>query len=256
MGRCALATLPDVGVIASPHATVLIKPSPSPIPREKYRKAIFRLAKAELVLGTLSILLGASAAIVGSYARDSQSCAGTRFLSHSSQGVWCGLLLVMTGALGIGRRNKPSGGVYIANMTMAVITSAMLGVGFILSIVAVLTSVTWCGTAISVIHVCVTIACFSSMVITIMHAAYCCGGICCGGSADAGFPYASNGQLQITHGMQHQYVYRPNGEMMILATTPQAPSGSTRQQSLSLASDDIWNTTEGQINAGAALGCV
>ena len=84
--------------------------------------------------------------------------------------------MITTGILGIRVMNKASRSMYIANMTMAIITANITFAGLVISGIA--TAVSWFSVTLMALHSIIAILCFAAMVMTITHSALCCSGVC------------------------------------------------------------------------------
>lgn len=153
--------------------------------RYQYPTVFFGFGGTEVIIGVFSVLLGIIVTIQSATVKDNRTsrydgvyCSGARFFSFVCQGIWGGLLLVATGALGIRLSKQPSRGMYIANMTLTIITPITMSVVVIMSAIGAASS-TRCSQAIVGLHATIAVACFVAMVITIVHAAFSCNGVCC-----------------------------------------------------------------------------
>ena len=141
-------------------------------PRDRNKKTLRGLGIAEASLGGFSILL----AIAANYIASFWSFFFNRTFTYTSQGIWCGVFMIIIGILGISVKKNPSKCMYVANMTMAIVVACISFTGFVLSGFAAGTS--YFSTNLIIIHSIITIICLAVMIITIVHSAFCCSGVC------------------------------------------------------------------------------
>lgn len=193
-------------------------------PRERHRLTIYRLGVTEVVLGVLCVIIWAVSLVMASIAQRHicagygyrSSCYPIRFyLTYVSSGMWCGMFLLISGALGVCTRKKPTSCMYSANMTMSIISSIMMGVMIICSSIAAAGYEAYRYGAIKIPHIALAVIGLAGMVICIIHAAYCCAGTCC---RHKGY----YGTVMYTAPPQ-QYVQLPNGQLMLVQAQPMLP---------------------------------
>ena len=183
--------------------------------RERHKGKLYGLGITECVLGVAMIILAiATLAITGSrYTRYSRYYyhIGAE-LTYSSQGLWSGVLVTVTGILGVCANKNPSVCMYNANMAMSIISAFLLAPAIILSGIAAPFSYT----AALAIHILIAILGFAAMVICIVHSAFCCAGVCCHKSQNRGVVVYVPQQAQ-------QLVRLPNGQVVMAAPNPVMP---------------------------------
>lgn len=138
-------------------------------PMEKYKTYLYNFGITEIVLGAISCALGALAIIIGLNYYVSLTFVG--------QGIWCGGVLIVCGVLGLMTRTRPTRCMYNANMAMSIVAANFMIVMVILSGMAAAFDSNV--TSIVIFHSVICLAGFGALIITILHSAYCCAGVCC-----------------------------------------------------------------------------
>lgn len=222
------------------HQTVVLAQQPAHVlptnvdPRPKHKKVLVGLGIAECVLGVISIVLAIAVIGIASdklnqynhemryvYFRRSSSSYFRRYvLPYSSQGIWGGIFKIVTGILGIRVKYTSSRCMYIANMTMAIITALISFSGTVLSGIAA--AILFYKEEFIALYATLSVISFAAMVITIIHSAFCCSGVCCRSDS---VPTQHVGYYPQQHVVQPQpqYVQGPNGQLFMVVNQPVIP---------------------------------
>lgn len=147
--------------------------------RQINKKAIFGIGVTEVMLGSIAIVLAIVTLFVPTdlpYNRDFASLCFS--YNRISTGVWCGLLAITTGALGIVIIKKPTKDIYISNMIMAIITAIATLIGVATSSLAAITT-RFCTDDLYGFHAVIAILCVILFIMSVVHASFCCSGSCC-----------------------------------------------------------------------------
>lgn len=200
-------------------------------PRIKYKNVLFKLGIVEVILGSLSVLLCIATLAIARAKRtysyyDSWEGRTLYYsidyvINNGGQGIWGGIVLIITGVLGIKAKKHPSGCMYVANMVMTIATAHSSAVMSILSgICAGLVEPMEYAIAYVVLHGIIALIGLIGMIICILHSAYCCAGVCCRKRRYQGVVmYAPQTVVP-----QQQMVQLANGQYMMVpsASVPQA----------------------------------
>lgn len=151
--------------------------TPSQLQRN-YSNIIYKIGIAEISIGVISIILaicGTVVAATSTYTSETLHCMSTEIFTFISHGTWIGLVMIVTGIIGIMLAKKPSKVLYIANMAMAIITVVMTFIGLVLSGIPAVFS-TYCSgayTALLGIHIVLAVIFVVMMTLSIIHANIC-----------------------------------------------------------------------------------
>nr|XP_039270031.1 uncharacterized protein LOC120344790 [Styela clava] len=159
-------------------------------PRITHKNVLFKLGIAEVIFGVLSCILCIITLILADknssylYYDDYEKRYYQNRITYGSnvvaQGIWCGVVILASGILGIKARDYPTVCMYRANMTVSIIASFFM---FILCILSGVSTITvYPHSYIYILlpyHTILAIIGFVGMIICIVHSAYCCAGICC-----------------------------------------------------------------------------
>ncbi|XP_077974146.1 uncharacterized protein LOC120348142 [Styela clava] len=192
-------------------------------PRKKYKNVLFYLGTVEIILAVLcgifcvvTLILGAinsPSYIVHDRWNDQHHeyrvTYGTNTVAH---GIWCGAVLLVSGILGLKTKHHTSPCMYRANMTFSILAAIFMVILLCLSVMSILTIYPRSYRYIVMpFHIILAILGFIGMTICIIHAAFCCAGICCRNKfQQINVTYtAQQGQtVQLANG---QYVMMPQG---------------------------------------------
>lgn len=149
--------------------------------RKRYRKILLAFGITEVVLGGFLVFLSIAALTLAKgpnyYFGGDVYCFFGDFFTYVGIGIWCGTCGLLAGVLGIVIKIKQSASLYIANMTLAIITAHFSCVGVVLSSLAARFSV--CQSELRELHIAIACICFIMMVANIAHAAISCSRTCC-----------------------------------------------------------------------------
>lgn len=191
--------------------------------KHKHKNTIHGMGIAEVVMGSVSVLLSI---IVLSIARNEaynfKRSHGLDYLpyyesNYIAEGIWGGIFIIVTGVLGIFVKRKPTKGLYIVNMVMAIITANVSGVVVVISSI---NAIVVNSSVLLVLHAMISIICFAVFILTIIHAAFCCGGICCKSHSDDTYHLLHDPQHTEVGTQQPQYVRGPNGQLLMIVEQP------------------------------------
>lgn len=203
------STPPTAGATVPPQAGVtIIQPTPAvqkPKKKEKYARQLYGFGIAEIILGALCLLLAVAAILLLSTSYYSMYSV---VFTYMSQGIWCGIFPIISGILGIVAKKKPTNCMYNANMAMTIVSAVMLALLFSLSILAMIMS----SGGVLACHIIISIISFVCLIITIVHSAYCCAGVC-------NDPHSYQGQV-IYPAQGQQFVQLANGQYMLVHGQP------------------------------------
>lgn len=212
--------------------------SPSTDPRLKHKKTIYRLGVTELVIGGLCIILtivplSITTSELEKYWEQQYYIDGfgryrinTSFTRIAS-GIWAGIFTIITGILGVRIRRNHSKSTHIANMIMAIITANITFTAAVLSGIAA--GLSYFSGALIAIQVIISVLNISSMIITIIHASFCCSGACYSGDnrTTQQVIYVPAQPNMAYPQQQPQYVQGPNGQLMLVTNQPYMVQGYT-----------------------------
>lgn len=149
--------------------------------RKRYRKILLAFGISEVILGGFLIFLTTATLTIAKgpnyYFGVSVYCFFGDFFTYIGIGIWSGTCGLLAGVLGIVIKIKQFASLYIANMTVAIITAHFSCVGVVLSGLAARFSV--CATEMRELHIAIACLCFIMMIINMAHAVVCCNRTCC-----------------------------------------------------------------------------
>lgn len=197
-------------------------------PRLRNKESLYRLGITEIIIGGLCIILTIVPLSITSselenywnrYYGYGRYRINTSFTWISS-GIWAGIFCIITGILGVRIRGNHSKGNYIANMIMAIITANITISAAVLSGIAAGLSY-FSGTLIAM-QVIISLLNIAAMIINIIHASFCCGGVCYTGDVSTAQQviYVPAQPTMAYPTQQPQYVQGPNGQLMLVANQP------------------------------------
>lgn len=138
-------------------------------PQGRRKKIIYRLGVAEVLLGVLLLILAIAATVITAVSQTSSYAASTAIVG--------GLSVCITGRLGILVKTTPTRCKYIANLTMAIC------VAYVSCVVAILCGIYGFGSNVqanlAALHITIAVLGTFCVIVTLIHAAFCCGRICC-----------------------------------------------------------------------------
>uniref|UniRef100_H2YGU5 MARVEL domain-containing protein n=1 Tax=Ciona savignyi TaxID=51511 RepID=H2YGU5_CIOSA len=222
----------------APQSTVVMT-SATPAQSDKirnYRKIIYGLAVTEIVLGSLSMLLGVVITAVGGSGRSStyySSYSGYtyRYTYRSfsvGEGLWCGIWILVAGSIGVpASRTQDKACLINCHMGFA-ITAAIFA--FIQGITSSTMAALYGSSLLMGLSSFLAFVGFASFVICIVSACYCCplytaftgAPNCCGNCC------CDSGTVQQPVGQQTVYVQQPNTQVQYQQT--QIPPQGVQQQ--------------------------
>lgn len=141
--------------------------------RARYKNKVLPVAISEILFGIASLAMATTTFIVPNEKQLSRLAASKDF-TKSAQGIWTGAIIIISGILGIIIYSKPSVSMYKINMFVSVLSAIVGGVGIVLTVIA-LTN-TW--TTTLGLHAGIFLSLMGGTTSSIVHSAYCCGGIC------------------------------------------------------------------------------
>nr|XP_039274200.1 uncharacterized protein LOC120348140 isoform X1 [Styela clava]XP_039274201.1 uncharacterized protein LOC120348140 isoform X2 [Styela clava] len=191
-------------------------------PRKKYKNVLFYLGTVEIILAvlcaifcvvTLILAVRNSSYLYQNFYNDQyytyRITNGTNAVGH---GIWCGAVLLVSGILGIKTKHHTSPCMYRANMTFSILAAIFMLILIVLSIVSIVTVYPRSYSYIVMpFHVILAILGFIGMIISIIHAALCCAGICCRKKPrqiNVAYTTQQGQMVQLANG---QYVMMPQG---------------------------------------------
>lgn len=178
---------------------------------DKHKLILYGLGIAEIVLGGLSFVFAVAAIFaVGRY----------RIFTTVGQGIWCGGVLIACGILGIMTKFKPTRCMYNANLAMSIVATNFMGLMVILSALAAV--VDGYGLAVS-LNTMIALAGFIAFIITIIHSAYCCAGVCCHKSNPSQIFVATPQGLMPAQMVNGQVVFYPNSHVSYMPSKQVQP---------------------------------
>lgn len=199
-------------------------------PRHKYKKTLRGFGIAECIIGGLSVLLAVIADFKILHLRYINKYSGRSYSSYyyasinltfTSPGVWCGIIIIITGIFGIRVMKTPTRCMHIANLAMCIITACVTIPAVGCSGYAAVYSA-YSSTMVS-LHAIIIVLCFAGMITAIMHTGFCCSGVC----------YKSNSVSTHQQVMYHphqnvvqpppQYSQVANEQAMIAVNDPTIP---------------------------------
>lgn len=149
--------------------------------RKRYRKILLAFGITEVIVGGFLIFLTIATLTIAQgpnyYFGGQVYCFFGDFFTYVGIGIWCGTCGLSAGVLGIVIKIKQSASLYVANMTLAIVTAYFSSVGIVLSGLAARFSV--CMTELRELHIAIACLCFTMMVVNIAHAVVCCSRTCC-----------------------------------------------------------------------------
>nr|XP_039254359.1 uncharacterized protein LOC120331348 [Styela clava] len=179
--------------------------------RSKYKDILYRLGMTELLFGVLFIAsciasLGFAIGVTNQgYA--SYSYYSSFGIVYASPGIWCGIFPIISGILGICARKNTSTCMYGSNMIMAIFTAIFMGILFSISLPA---AIIVTHPAIITFQILNTLGSFAILIVSIVHSAYCCAGVCCVP------PTHSTRAYYTAQPVGQQYVQLANGQYMLV----------------------------------------
>lgn len=172
-------------------------------PLEKHKLMLFYLGTIEICFGAISCIF---AAITIVWAVSYYSAIFT----YVSQGIWCGLFLIICGIFGVLARSNPSKCIYNANLALTVIAANFMIVQVILSsLAAVIDGGFGDSGDLIAFHSVIAVSGFVGLVTLVVHSAYCCAGICCVPTP-----------MTIVHAQRMVPYQLPNGQIMLYNMPP------------------------------------
>ncbi|XP_078484554.1 membrane-spanning 4-domains subfamily A member 4D-like [Ciona intestinalis] len=201
--------------------------------RNMYLKAFRGVGISELVMGCLSVLLGI-VGLVLPFTRD-YHLSGWLFVTA---GIWGGIFIIVSGALGVQYAKTPTKGMMVGNLTMSVISTVISSCVVSFEIIAAIASIVheYGGgyyyhhqePVLTSIHGIIATFGFAAFILGIVHSAYCCKISCCNGNKNnyqQQVVSMTSGQVNL--GMQYPGVipneYQVNQQIPIGFRTIQVP---------------------------------
>lgn len=148
----------------------------------KHPMKLYTFGMIEIILGGISCLLCIVSIILT--VLDTSNYHGKEVcFTFISQGLWCGAFLIVTGVLGVTAKKKPTAQMLTINMATSIISSILMGVFFILSVLAGITS---SNANVTAMHFVMAVLSVGGLTISVLHSAFCCAG--------GSYPSMYNGQ--------------------------------------------------------------
>lgn len=151
-------------------------------PRHKRIQRIEQLGKIECSIGGCSILVAVIANVIVAKLNSDYSNNRTDYgfiidpkLTYTSQGMWSGVMIFITGILGMHVRNNPSEKIYIANMVLIAITVATSLSGIVLSGFAAAMSIY--SLTLTFLHLVIAGLIIVGVIASIIHSIFCFRGL-------------------------------------------------------------------------------
>lgn len=162
MASYPTANLAEAGVMVDVHQPHIKNE------RRKYKRTLYWFGFIEILLG-----IGAfGTCVVGAVIASAHS---NESMLYASSGLWCGVVMMISGILGV-RVSKHSSSLIIrANMTASILSSIFMAIMFMMSMVAALSG----HHILLAIYVFLSIIASAGFILNIVHAAFCCATICC-----------------------------------------------------------------------------
>lgn len=196
--------------------------------RNRSKGVLYGLGITECVMGSISILLAVVVIVMtpseaSNYINSQRSYNSYYYYiyvvtvySYTSQGIWSGLFMVILGILGVCAKSTPSRCMYIANMVIAIVAANIVFSGAIISCVGA--GVSYYSGSLVALHSVIAVLCFVGSILTIVHSAFCCGGLCCNNDS----PPVRAVYVASQANPQPQYIQGPNGQLLMVINQPMA----------------------------------
>lgn len=184
--------------------------------RLKKKTSIFGLGIAEILMGVFSVVLTIIAlSITNREQLEYSQYASYRVRNpfpYSSPGIWGGVFAIVAGSLGVRIKCDPSTCMYIANVTMAIITACVTFSAAFVS--GFSTGLSYYSPVLIVIHLIITLLNLASMIVAITHAAFSGAVLCFNKKSRATQPavYVPS-ESGASYPQQPTYVPCPNGNV-------------------------------------------
>lgn len=142
--------------------------------RDERNTKLRRLGTAEFALAATAVLLGIVA--VSSFHYKIKTNRASLLLAYNSSGVWAGVTLAVCGIMGVIFKSNPSERMYIANMSMSIISAMTCLSGTVMSGLGAAFYVTEkpMHYPMFALHLAVALCLTAGRVICICHSVYCC----------------------------------------------------------------------------------
>lgn len=144
--------------------------------RDAHKTTLCGLGIAECVLGGIAFLLGIATVSYFPQIYATEQYILAIVFTFTSQGIWAGGLIVISGILGVIAKSNPSVSIYNANMVLSIISAVGCAPGMVLSAFA--STCTLNLYILFAMHLITTLCLLAGFVICIVHSAYCCCGVC------------------------------------------------------------------------------
>lgn len=170
--------LPETGVMIDVVHRPQIKTE-----RRKYKRTLYWFGFIEILLGIAAFGTCVVGAVIVSTGftestesmRSSQSTRPTGSMLYATSGLWCGIVMIVSGILGVKVSKQSSLNVIRANMAASIISSIFMAIMFMMSMFASLSPFH----TLLAIYVFLSIIASAGFILNIVHAAFCCATICC-----------------------------------------------------------------------------
>lgn len=211
-------------MLAKHHPTATAMPDSSrPFPAASETEKDPRLKKKGVIfgLGIVEILMGIFSGVLTIIALSMTKSEQWRYSLHasyrvrnpfpySSPGIWGGIFVIVAGSLGVRIKSDPSRCMYIGNLIMAIITACVTFSAAFVS--GFSTGLSYYSPVLVVIHVTITLLNLESMIITIIHAAFCGGVLCCNRKSRVTQPVVYvPAQSSASYPQRPQYIHGSDG---------------------------------------------
>lgn len=205
-------------------------PTQNENPLHKNANALLVIGIMEVVLGSISIILGiVSVTIISNQLNASSGAApGALSIGIISPGLWCGMMILIPGIMGIRLKKHATRCIHISNLLFGILCSFVAFAAFIISMIMVGVSHLISVTAIG-IHVTLSVINFVTLILAIVHACYCCTGACYTRTSEgnrylAYFPQHNAGFVQTDPAAINQYGEESRGTLPYATYIPRSPT--------------------------------